>query len=256
MDDLQLWNPGHAGYACARAMTTFSDSKYRTDAALLTDGPDQRHPGQPCQTLATYAYSGGTAPAALQSWLRRGRRHAGPTATTPRSRWRAPRFRLTVTWQAASRRRRSAYAHRKIADHPEPNEHAHASPACDRQGFFIDRGSWSRPWVALVCNALAIVPGLFADLGGLPPQRATSGRATASFGGRGSGSYLIDHDLPWWRGYGINSATYLGCAVNGHRPAGGAGRIGPFTLAPVQNQLWKSTPSTPTRSRSWRAAPT
>jgi len=61
-------------------------------------------------------------------------------------------------------------------------------------------------------------------------RTATSG-GDASFGGA-VGSYLIDHDLRV-AGYGINSATYLGCAVNGTDQQG-ARSIGPFTLAPVQ----------------------
>jgi len=53
----------------ARALTTFSDSRYRTDAALLTDGLINDIWVNRAN-IANYAYTGGgTAPAPVQSWL-------------------------------------------------------------------------------------------------------------------------------------------------------------------------------------------
>ena len=61
-------------------------------------------------------------------------------------------------------------------------------------------------------------------------RTATSG-GDASFGGA-VGAYVIDHDLRM-AGYGVNTATYLGCAASGS-DQGPPVRAINFTLAPVQ----------------------
>ena len=52
----------------ARALSGFSDAKYRTDAALLTDGLINDI-WVNRTNIASYAYASGTVPAAVQPWL-------------------------------------------------------------------------------------------------------------------------------------------------------------------------------------------
>lgn len=52
----------------ARSVTGYADSKYRTDAALLADGLISDIWVNRAN-MASYAYSGGTASAAVQAWL-------------------------------------------------------------------------------------------------------------------------------------------------------------------------------------------
>jgi len=59
-------------------------------------------------------------------------------------------------------------------------------------------------------------------------RRTATGGGDASFSGA-VGAYLIDHDLRM-AGYGVNKATYLGCAATGSDQ----GRAINFTLAPAQ----------------------
>jgi len=99
----------------ARAMTTFSDSKYRTDAALLTDGLINDIWVNRAN-LATYAYSGGTAPAALQSWLSEvGATLPNGNATITVA---GSTVQVTVTWQPPAAA--AAHTHTEIATIQNP----------------------------------------------------------------------------------------------------------------------------------------
>jgi type IV pilus assembly protein PilV len=80
----------------ARALTSFSDAKYRTDAALLTDGLINDiwvNRGN----LASYAYASGAVPTVMQPWLSQVRATlpAGNASVTVAG----STVQVTVTWQ-------------------------------------------------------------------------------------------------------------------------------------------------------------
>ena len=80
----------------ARSVTGFSDSKYRTDAALLADGLINDIWVNRAN-IASYAYTGGTASAVVQPWLN------DVTATLPNGNATVAvagtTVQVTVTWQ-------------------------------------------------------------------------------------------------------------------------------------------------------------
>jgi type IV pilus assembly protein PilW len=87
----------------------------------------------------------------------------------------------------------------------------------------------------LVSTVIALFAGLaivqtFAMAEGY--RRTGTSAGDASFSGA-LGIYLIDHDLGV-AGYGINTATYLGCATTGADVSTGTTRNINFTLAPAQ----------------------
>jgi len=80
----------------ARALASFSDSKYRTDAALLTDSL-LNDIWVNRANLASYAYSGGAGATTLQPWLSQVRAtlpSGDATITVAGS-----TVQVTVTWQ-------------------------------------------------------------------------------------------------------------------------------------------------------------
>ena len=80
----------------ARALTSFSDAKYRTDAALLSDSL-LNDVWVNRANLASYAYSSGTVPTAVQPWMSQVRAtlpNGNASITVAGS-----TVQVTVTWQ-------------------------------------------------------------------------------------------------------------------------------------------------------------
>jgi type IV pilus assembly protein PilV len=102
----------------ARALTNFSDAKYRTDAALLTDSL-LNDIWVNRANMSSYAYSGGSASSAVQGWLSEVRATLpGGNATVTVA---SSTVQVTVTWQPpAAAAAGQTHTHTEIATIQNP----------------------------------------------------------------------------------------------------------------------------------------